>query len=403
MQNWGGNIEYRASTVHRPATFDELRDAVVQSRAARAIGSRHSFNRLADSDTLIDLSRMPEDMVVNHAESTVTVAGHVSYGRLAVELQRNGLALHNLASLPHISIAGAVATATHGSGVANGNLATAVRGMEILRSDGEVAWVGGDALRDLVVHLGALGVVTRVELAVEATYDVSQTVFDGLGWSDFFAGFDQIMALATSVSAFTTWGSVVGQIWCKQRTGADPMEIAGATAASVEQHPIPGHDATNCTPQLGTPGPWHERLPHFRMGFAPSSGDEIQSEWHVPARDGAASIDAVRSTADHFSDVLMVTEIRTVATDQLLLSPQFDQETVSLHFTWANRPSEVAEAVSAVEHALAPFAPRAHLGKVFSKGLTGIDSARRDRFVEQCRTWDPNQVFWSQWLEENLA
>lgn len=403
MQNWGGNIEFRASTVHRPVTIDELREVVVRSRTARVIGTRHSFNRIADDDTLIDLSMMPADVVIDPEESTVLVAGNMSYGHLADELQHNGLALHNLASLPHISVAGAVATATHGSGATNGNLATAVLGMEILRSNGKIGWVRGHELNDAVVHLGALGVVTRLELAVEPTYNVSQTVLEGITWVDFFDGFAKIMTSATSVSVFTTWGPTVGQVWTKQRAGADSIEIAGAAPASEHRHPIPGLDASSCTQQLGLIGPWHERLPHFRMGFTPSGGDEIQSEWHVPASDGTAAIGAVRAVADQFSEVLMVSEIRTVDADRLLLSPQFDQKTVSLHFTWMNRPRRVAEAVDVVEAALAPFAPRAHLGKAFTRTRTGIDPARRQRFVDVCREWDPMQMFWNQWLEDNFC
>ena len=190
----------------------------------------------------------------------MTCSAWLKYGELAEALAAHGVALHNLASLPHISIAGAIATATHGSGDANGNLATAVRAVELVTSDGEVLTVarGEPDFDGLVVGLGALGVVTRVTLDVEPAYEVRQRVFEGLSWDALHEHFDEITASGYSVSVFTRWGETVDQVWIKSRVTDAPEqerdELFGAVAATVDRHPILGLDPVNCTPQLGVPG-----------------------------------------------------------------------------------------------------------------------------------------------------
>ena len=143
----------------------------------------------------------------------------MTYGRLAPMLHERGLALHNLASLPHISVGGAIATGTHGSGDRLGNLATAVSAIDILRSDGEIVHLerGDTDFDGAVVGLGALGVVVRVRLDVEPEYQIAQHVYEGLAWDELAARFDEITGAGDSVSLFTTWGSHVDQVWVKQR------------------------------------------------------------------------------------------------------------------------------------------------------------------------------------------
>jgi xylitol oxidase len=157
--NWAGNYEYRA---HRPATLEQVQEIVAAARQVRVLGSRHSFNAIADSTELISLDDLPPDVVIDHAAGTVSCAAGVRYSELAQALAVEGRALHNLASLPHVSVAGAVATATHGSGDANGNLATAVARLELVTSDGELLTVerGAEDFDGLVVGLGALGAVS---------------------------------------------------------------------------------------------------------------------------------------------------------------------------------------------------------------------------------------------------
>jgi len=334
----------------------------------------------------------------------------VRYGDLAEALHGEGVALHNLASLPHISVAGAVATATHGSGDGNGNLATAVAALEMVTSDGEVvAAARGDADFDgMVVALGALGAVTRVTLDVEPAYEVRQRVFEGLAWDALHAHFDAITAAGYSVSVFTRWGETTDQVWVKTRVTDAPEEVRGdlfgAPAAAVDRHPILGIDPVNCTPQLGRPGAWSDRLPHFRMGFTPSAGEEIQSEYVLARRHAAAAIDAVRAIGDVVRPVLQVSEIRTIAADGLWLSPQHGQDTVTIHFTWTREPEAVARALVDVEAALAPFDVRPHWGKTFHAGAETI-APLYERHADFCALrdrLDPSGAFVNAWLERRV-
>jgi xylitol oxidase len=296
--NWAGNYTYRAERLHRPSSLEQLRAIVAAAPRVRVLGTRHSFNDIGDSSELVTLAALPPDVVVDRAAGTVAFGAGITYGALAEALNREGLALHNLASLPHISVAGAIATATHGSGDANGNLATAVAAIELVTSSAELVTVSrGDADFDgLVVGLGALGAVTRLTLDVEPAYRVRQRVFEGLAWDALCEHFDEISASGYSVSVFTRWRSTADQVWVKSRVTDAPeqvrSELFGAPAATVDRHPILGVDAVNCTPQLGRPGLWSDRLPHFRLGFTPSSGEELQSELLLPREHAVGAIAA---------------------------------------------------------------------------------------------------------------
>jgi len=291
-RNWAGNYTYRAQKLHRPTTMEQVQEIVANAASVHVLGSRHSFNDIADSWELISLENLPADVVVDHEAQRVSFGGGVKYGNLVKTLNDEGVALHTLASLPHISVAGAVATATHGSGVTCGNLGTAVAGLEIITSSGEIikASRGDPDFDGLVVGLGALGAVTRITLDVQPAYEVKQRVFEGLSWKALYDHFDEITSCGYSVSIFTRWGETNDQVWVKSRTDEpDRVEgdLFGAVAATVDRHPIVELDPTPCTPQLGRPGLWFDRLPHFRMGYSPSSGEEIQSVCHGSHRSRA--------------------------------------------------------------------------------------------------------------------
>jgi xylitol oxidase len=409
-QNWAGTHPYHAHRLHRPATLDELTEIVAGTPRVRVLGSRHSFTDIADSEELVSLEALPADLVVDRDAGTVAFTGPVRYGDLAEALAPEALALHNLASLPHISVAGAVATATHGSGDANGNLATAVAAVELVTSAGEHLTVArGDADFDgIVVGLGALGATTRVTLDVEPAYQVRQRVYEGLTWDALAAHFDAITGLGYSVSVFTRWGDTTDQVWVKSRvTDAPedaPDELYGAPAATVDRHPILGIDPVNCTAQLGRPGPWSDRLPHFRMGFTPSAGDEIQSEFIVPRARALEAIDAVRRLGPVVRPVLQVTELRTIPADTLWLSPQYGQDTVAIHFTWEPQPDTVSRALYDVEAALAPFGARPHWGKVFHADAAAVGPLyeRMDDFRALAERLDGRGVFRNAWLERHV-
>jgi xylitol oxidase len=408
--NWAGNYTYRATRLHRPSTLDQVREVVAGAPRLRVIGSRHSFSDIGDSSELLSLDRLPARIAVDHAGRTVTVAAGLTYAELAIALRRHGVALHNLASLPHISVGGAIATASHGSGDRSRNLAGAVAGLEIVTSSGEIVTAsrGDEDFDGIVVGLGALGVLTRVTLDVEPAYDVRQRVFEDMSWDALFDDFGAISGSADSVSVFTRWQDRIDQVWLKSRVSDEPEDLRttffGARAATVERHPILGIDPVNCTPQLGAAGVWSDRLPHFRMGFTPSAGAEIQSEFFVARSQAAAAIRSTLAVADVIRPVLQVSEIRTIAADELWMSPQYGRDTVSLHFTWNPDPPAVERALIAVEAALAPFAARPHWGKVFLADAARVGPLyeRLPDFLRLRRRLDPRGAFRNDWLERRV-
>jgi alditol oxidase len=409
-KNWAGNYTYRARKLHRPSTIEQLQEILAEAPCVRVLGSRHSFNDIADSLELVTLEAMPMDVVVDHAADTVSFNAALKYGELVQKLNEEGVALHNLASLPHISVAGAVATATHGSGETNGNLATAVVGLELVTSGGEIMEISrGEPYFDgLVVGLGALGAVTRITLDVEPAYEVRQRVFEGLNWEALFEHFDEIVSCGYSVSIFTRWDETIDQVWVKSRVTDDPEQVEndlfGAAAAAVDRHPILGLDASSCTPQLGRAGSWADRLPHFRMGFTPSSGEELQSEYLFPRRYAVEAIEAVRSLADEIRPILQVSEIRAVAADRLWMSMNYGQDSIGIHFTWKPERDAVEDMLVRLESALVPFEARPHWGKLFNADAAALAPRyeRMSDFIRLVERLDPRGAFRNSWLKAHV-
>ena len=409
LANWSGNYRYRASAIHAPGSVEELQELVSAAARVRVLGSRHSFTAIADSDELVTLEHIGSDIEIDTAARTASVGGAVRYDRLIAELDRGGLALANLASLPHIAVAGAISTGTHGSGDRSGNLATSVKALEIVTSDGNlVEFARGDPeFEGAVVGLGALGAIVRVKLDLIPAYEIRQQAFTGLAWERLFEHFDAITASGYSVSVFTSWGESTEQVWVKRLASDEPPELAelfGAPAATTEMHPIIGLDPVHCTPQLALAGPWSERLPHFRTGFTPSSGDEIQSEYLLAREHALPAIEAVLRIGAKLEPLILVSEIRTVAADRLWMSPQYGQDTVAIHFTWKPQQELVERALVDVESALAPFAPRPHWGKLFLAGAGTIGPLyeRLGDFVALLDRVDPRGAFRNEWLAERV-
>ncbi len=384
-ENWARTFRYRAAAFAEPKSLDELQKAIQAGTQLKALGSRHSFSRVADtSGSLISMRHFDEVGEVNKSMQTVTVGGGVKYGDMVVKLDGQGYALHNLASLPHISIAGAIATGTHGSGSANGNLATAVEAFELVTSAGAVHKVSRAAFPEhfdgMVVSLGALGFLTKVTLRVEPTYQMRQYVFEGLSRVAMERNFNAIMDAAYSVSLFTTWGEKgIEEVWIKERTDSKSRSVAGkdfygATPSTTDVHPIKGLPPEPCTPQMGVPGPWYERLPHFRMGFTPSSGEEIQSEFFVPRKDAVKALAAIFALHSQIAPVLQISEIRAIKGDSLWLSPAYGRDSIAIHFTWKKDEAGVLAVLPLVEAALMPFGPRPHWGKVFTLSAAEVSS-----------------------------
>ncbi|WP_314148576.1 FAD-binding protein [uncultured Leifsonia sp.] len=410
--NWAGNYEYRAARIAAPGSVDELRELVASSRSVRALGSRHSFNDLADSDDLlISTAGLPAAIRIDEAASTVTVGGGVRYGDLARELQAAGWALHNLASLPHISVAGAIATATHGSGDRNGNLATAVSGLRILTGSGELVDIarGDDGFDGAVVSLGALGVVTEVTLDIRPTFDARQRLFGGVPWDAVTGRFDELTSAAYSVSLFTTWAEdTVSLAWLKELDGATTAvgdDFFGAPALTEARHMIATMDVRNTTEQLGVVGPWSERLAHFRFEFTPSNGAEIQSEYLVPRPRAVEAIEAVRTLGPRIAPLLQISEIRTVAADDLWLSSASGTDVVGLHFTWLRDQEGVEAVLPLLEDALLPLGARPHWGKLYldRDGLVPALYPRLDDFRSLAERFDPDRRFRNAFLTRLLG
>ncbi|CAL9469776.1 putative xylitol oxidase [Nocardiopsis dassonvillei] len=369
VRNWAGNLTYASPRVHRPTDPAALRALVRDTPRIRALGSGHSFNRVADSDhDLVRLDGLPREIEVDREASTVTVSAGTRYAELAAELHRRGFALANLASLPHISVAGSCATGTHGSGDRLRCLSAAVRGLELLGPDGEAVRLdrGTDpeVFPGTVVALGALGIVTRLTLEVEPAFAVSQRVRLDVPLEEVAADVDAVFGSAYSVSLFTGWNEGTGRIWLKHREGEPRGAWAGGRPADEPQHPVPGMSAAPATEQLGAVGPWFERLPHFRPGFAPSAGEELQSEFYLPRAAAAEGIAALRGLGERIAPVLHVSEVRTVRADDLWLSPAYGRDSVAFHFTWRRDPEAVAPVLAAVEERLAPLGARPHWGKL---------------------------------------
>lgn len=408
MRNWGGNYRYAARVLHRPTSLAELQRLVVSCRRLRVVGSRHSFTAISDGDEVVTLEDLPGDVTIDRNAQTVSLPSHLRYGQLADRLASEGLALANLASLPHISVAGAVATATHGSGVTNGNLATAVAGLEMVRADGEIVRMrrGEPDFDGSVVALGALGVVTRVALDVQPAYEISQHVYEGLAWEALFEHFDAIFSSAYSVSVFLRWSERVDQVWLKRRATDPPApeEMFGASPAPAERHPIGGLDPVNCTPQLGRPGLWLDRLPHFRMGFTPSSGEEIQSEYHLPRERAVDAIDALLGMRATLEGLVQVSELRTIAADGLWLSPQYQRDAVAVHFTWKPDQDAVERALAGIEAVLMPLGARPHWGKLFLASAADLAGGydRLADFSSLVKRFDPDGKFTNRWLQAHV-
>ena len=391
--NWARNVAFRAKTFAEPVSLDELRAIVGRSDRVRALGTRHSFSRIADTTgTHVSLAGLPPLIEIDSAARQVRVGGGIRYTELAPRLTAAGWALPNLASLPHITVAGACATATHGSGDGNGNLATPVVELEMVTAAGDMVTIDSEHsdFYGAVVGLGRLGIVSALTLDLVPSFEIAQYVYDDVPNERLDADFDAIFASGYSVSVFTDLGR--NQLWCK-RLAADPVpprDWFGAGPAAGPRNPVPGMPVQNATEQGGVPGPWHARLPHFRAEFTPSAGAELQSEYLLPRSHAVAALQAARELRDEITAVLQICELRTVAADELWLSPSYRRPTVGVHFTWVDDTAAVMPVVAAVEERLAPFEPRPHWGKVY------LASGRYERladFTRLAQEFDPAGKF----------
>ena len=376
QQNWATNIQFQAKTYARPGTIEQIQDTVHRASKVRVIGSGHSFNDIADTtDTQISLERLDKTVRFDQAQHTATVPAGMTYIELAPILHQAGYALPNIASLPHITVIGACATATHGSGDNLQNLAAHVSALEIVNADGELVQVSraqnGEQFEGMIVALGGLGVVTAVTLDLVPAFSMQQQVYRQLPLSTLVAHFDEIMRSGYSVSLFTRWqDQIIDQVWIKQiLPDGQPVPLEptwlGATLATVDIHPVEALLPDTITTQRGIPGPWYERLPHFTLHSAITGEDERQTEYFVPRENAVEALLAVEALRDQMVPFLKLAEVRSIAADKLWLSTAYGQDTIGIHFSWHDRPAEIAQFLPVLEARLTPFQARPHWGKMF--------------------------------------
>lgn len=414
IKNWAGNLTYSTTKIDKAKSVAEVQALVKKYPKMKALGTKHCFNTIADSkDQFVTQVGIKDDyVVIDKVAKTVTVSSGLKYGQVAPILHRKGFALHNLASLPHISIAGACGTATHGSGEKSGNLATAVSGMEMVTAAGDIVNLSrakdGEKFKAAVVHMGALSVVTKLTLDIQPTFLMKQYVYQNMPLTELQKNFDAIEASGYSVSLFTNWQTKdITEVWIKRRaddTRSVEKEWFGAKLATKNLHPIPELSAVNCTEQMGVPGPWYERMPHFKMGFTPSSGVELQSEYYVPRKHAVEAIMAISKLGSKVSPHLFTSEVRTIAADDLWMSPCYKQDSVTIHFTWKQDWPAVSKLLPVIEKELAQFHAKPHWGKLFTIAPKQLETLfpKLAEFRNVAKEYDPKGKFRNDFLNKNL-
>ena len=411
-KNWAGNYTYKAENLHEPKSVEEVQALVKKLDQQKALGSTHCFNDIADSPkNQISTRQLNKVVNLDKENKTITVEAGARYGDFSRELHEQGFALHNLASLPHITVAGACATATHGSGVNNGNLATSVLALELITPNGDIVNLDRSHpdFYAVVTGLGAFGIITKVTLEIQDTYEVRQDIFLDLPLESLEANFDTIMSSGYSVSLFTNWmDKKVSEVWIKRRMDRDLSDLGtdfyGAKPATKNIHPIIELSAEHCTDQMGVPGPWYNRLPHFKMGFTPSAGEELQSEFFIPRENAVEAIMAIEKMKDEIYPHIMISEIRTIASDNIWMSPCYQQDSIAIHTTWKQKPKEVLALLPKFEAELAPFNAKPHWGKLFTVSPKVI-SERYEKyadFLALANKYDPDGKFRNHYLNQHL-
>ena len=415
LKNWAGNLEYSTGNVHYPKTVDQVKEVVKKCSKLKALGSRHSFNKIADStENQVSLKELNKVVSLDKEANTVTVEGGLRYGELAPYLHENGYALHNLASLPHITIAGACATATHGSGVKNGNLSTGVSAIEFINAAGDLVALSkkkdGEEFYGAVVGLGAIGIVTKLTLDLQPTFNMKQVVYRNLPMSELKNNFDNIEAAGYSVSLFTDWKNKnINEVWIKSRvengdTATAASELYGAKLATQNMHPVEDQSAENVTEQMGVSGPWYERMPHFKMGFTPSTGKELQSEYFVPIEHAYEAMVAIEKLHEKITPHLFISEIRTINADNYWMSPCYKKACIAFHTTWKQEVETVMNLLPLIEEILAPFNAKPHWAKLFTMSPSVLQSRyeKLGDFKQLINQYDPNGKFRNDFLSKNL-
>lgn len=413
LSNWAGNLQYSTNNVYYPKTVEEVQEVVKRCNKVKALGSKHSFNTIANSkDNFISLSNLNKVVSLDKANNTITIESGTRYGDFAPYLDQHGYALENLASLPHITVAGATATGTHGSGVTHGNLSSQVAAIEFVNAKGDVINLSkkdGDKFYGAIVNLGAVGIVTKATLNVIPTFKMKQVVYMNMPMSALKDHFADVESKGYSVSLFTTWANKnINEVWVKSVANDNdspaPHELFGATLATKNMHPVQEQSAENTTDQMGVPGTWYERMPHFKMGFKPSTGKELQAEFFVPIEHAYDAIMAVETLNEKITPHLFITEIRTIKADDLWMSPCYKQTAVAIHFTFKQETDAVMQLLPLIEQQLMPFNVKPHWAKLFTLDPKILQSRYQKLadFKQLVAEYDPEGKFRNDFLEKNL-
>lgn len=411
--NWAGNYTYSTDNLVTPKTVEELQRLIKSYNKVKGLGTMHCFNGIADSKfNQISTAQLNKVISLDKETQTVTVESGIKYGEFCEYLDQNGFALHNLASLPHISVAGACSTSTHGSGINNGSLASAAVALEMVNGKGEVVTLTKEKNREeflmAIVSLGALGIITKVTLNLLPTFKMKQVVYQNLPMAALEKDFEKIMSSGYSVSLFTDWKNKnVSEVWIKVKSNEVKdfaPEFYGAKLANKNLHPIESADPINCTDQLGVDGAWYERMPHFKMGFTPSSGKELQAEYFVPIKDAYQAFMAVEKLNEKVAPLLFITEIRTIAADDIPMSPFYKKTCLAIHFTWKQEVDAVMAVLPEIEKALEPFGARPHWGKIFTLPPQVLQARieRLNEFKSLMLKHDPEGKFRNDFIDSSL-
>ena len=413
LKNWAGNLTYSTGNVYYPKTVEEVQEVVKKFDSLKALGSRHSFNNIADSTkNQLSLQNLNKVISLDKNSNTITIEAGTRYGDFAPYLDEHGYALANLASLPHITVAGACATGTHGSGIKNQNLSSAVAAIEFVNAAGDVITLSkkdGDKFYGAVVNLGAIGIVTKVTLDIIPTFQMKQVVYMNMPMNELKDNFTFLESKGYSVSLFTNWKDKnINEVWIKSiATDNDvpaPAELYGAKLATKNMHPVEDQSAENTTDQMSVPGKWYERLPHFKMGFKPSTGKELQVEYFVPVEHAYDAIMAVQKLNEKITPHLFISEIRTIKADELWMSPCYKQTSVTIHFTFKQETEAVMNLLPMIEAQLMPFNVKPHWAKLFTISPKILQSRyqRLEDFKQLVAEYDPKGKFRNEFLQKNI-
>ncbi len=410
--NWAGNIEYFPTDFHQPSSTEEVQDLVSRATSVKVIGTRHSFNHIGSpTEVFISSRNLSRVVSIDRIEGSVWVQAGITYGELSLVLDSEGLALKNMASLPHISVGGAIATATHGSGFQNQCLSSQALALKFVLADGSLLEVDKHADPELfqacVVHLGAIGALVEVKLALVPRFEIAQSVFLNVKFESAVNQLMEILSLGYSVSLFTQWkGDCLDQIWVK-RLPSEPspdrfLNGIGASKAQQKVHPILDVDPVNCTDQLDIPGPSFDRLPHFKFDFTPSHGEELQSEYLIPQPYAQDALRALHAHQSAFDKHLLISEIRTIAADSALMSPFCAVDAMGIHFTWKKDWHSVKAILPLVESVLSQYQPKPHWGKLWAMKPKQVAQSYPglSEFKKTIQKYDPNKKFQNPFLKE---